>query len=239
MYIMKICENCKSHHDGSYGSGRFCSIKCSRGFSTKEKRIEINSKISLKLKKPDRLKDIICCVCHNTFRGKSNRRVCSFKCLGHLGGTTKKRNTSRMGGLRDGGGKSRTMEYINHLGEKMKLNSEEIKVAEILDLLQLNWTRNWMGFKYTDLRGKDRKFYPDFYLIDFDCYVEYKGWVTEEMKHKMKDAESKNSLRLLIIYGYDKRFSDMGLNLTILEQNNVLLLKFLEEKILSPLSIEI
>lgn len=144
-----------------------------------------------------------------------------------------------MGGLRDGGGKSRTMEYINHLGEKMKLNSEEIKVAEILDLLQLNWTRNWMGFKYTDLRGKDRKFYPDFYLIDFDCYVEYKGWVTEEMKHKMKDAESKNSLRLLIIYGYDKRFSDMGLNLTILEQNNVLLLKFLEEKILSPLSIEI
>lgn len=35
---MKNCENCKSEHDGTYGSGRFCSTKCARGFSTKAKR---------------------------------------------------------------------------------------------------------------------------------------------------------------------------------------------------------
>lgn len=29
-----ICEKCGSEHDGSYGSGRFCSIKCARSFST-------------------------------------------------------------------------------------------------------------------------------------------------------------------------------------------------------------
>jgi hypothetical protein len=44
-YIIKRfkikCENCGEDHDGSYGSGRFCSIKCARGFSTKEKRKEI------------------------------------------------------------------------------------------------------------------------------------------------------------------------------------------------------
>ena len=44
------CENCKSIHDGTFGSGRFCSIKCSRGFSTKAKREEINEKVSSKLK---------------------------------------------------------------------------------------------------------------------------------------------------------------------------------------------
>lgn len=44
--IMKICENCKSEHDGIYGSGRFCTIKCARGFSTKSKRKEINEKVS-------------------------------------------------------------------------------------------------------------------------------------------------------------------------------------------------
>ena len=43
---MKECENCKSEHDESYGSGRFCSSKCARGFSTKEKRKEINEKVS-------------------------------------------------------------------------------------------------------------------------------------------------------------------------------------------------
>jgi len=44
------CENCKEKHDGSYGSGRFCSKKCAKGFSTKAKRKEINKKVSEKLK---------------------------------------------------------------------------------------------------------------------------------------------------------------------------------------------
>jgi hypothetical protein len=48
---MLICENCENEHDGSYGSGRFCSCKCARGFSTKAKRLQINKKISEKLKK--------------------------------------------------------------------------------------------------------------------------------------------------------------------------------------------
>lgn len=40
------CENCSEKHDGLYGSGRFCSVKCARGYSTKEKRLEINKKVS-------------------------------------------------------------------------------------------------------------------------------------------------------------------------------------------------
>lgn len=44
--IMKNCENCDNKHDGTYGSGRFCSTKCSRGFSTKAKRKEINKRVS-------------------------------------------------------------------------------------------------------------------------------------------------------------------------------------------------
>ncbi|MBV5346765.1 HNH endonuclease [bacterium] len=30
-----ICENCSVVHEGSYGSGRFCSSKCARGFSSR------------------------------------------------------------------------------------------------------------------------------------------------------------------------------------------------------------
>jgi len=44
-----FCENCKAEHNGSIGSGRFCSIKCARGFSTKSKRAEINQKVSDKM----------------------------------------------------------------------------------------------------------------------------------------------------------------------------------------------
>lgn len=45
-----ICENCNSEHLGEYGSGRFCSAKCARGFSTKSKRNEINLKVSQRMK---------------------------------------------------------------------------------------------------------------------------------------------------------------------------------------------
>lgn len=44
-----ICENCNSEHDGKFGSGRFCKMECSRAFSTKNKRKEINEKVSKSL----------------------------------------------------------------------------------------------------------------------------------------------------------------------------------------------
>lgn len=46
-----ICENCNKEHNGSYGSGRFCSCKCARCFSSKAKRQEINEKVSKTLLK--------------------------------------------------------------------------------------------------------------------------------------------------------------------------------------------
>jgi len=44
------CEYCTNPHDGLFGSGRFCSTKCARGFSTRSKRKEINEKVSLTVK---------------------------------------------------------------------------------------------------------------------------------------------------------------------------------------------
>jgi Zn finger protein HypA/HybF involved in hydrogenase expression len=44
------CENCQNDHNGEYGSGRFCSSKCSRCFSTKINREKINKKVSNTLK---------------------------------------------------------------------------------------------------------------------------------------------------------------------------------------------
>lgn len=48
---MNSCENCECGHTGEYGSGRFCSLKCARSFSTKINRKEINEKLSNSLKK--------------------------------------------------------------------------------------------------------------------------------------------------------------------------------------------
>ena len=46
-----ICEYCGSEHDGSYGSGRFCSAKCARTYSTMNMPEESNKRRLAGLKK--------------------------------------------------------------------------------------------------------------------------------------------------------------------------------------------
>ena len=63
------CENCNKEHDGSYGSGRFCSSRCARSFSTKNDGQE--------------LKEAICpnCACkHLISKRASNKTTLCIKC---------------------------------------------------------------------------------------------------------------------------------------------------------------
>lgn len=217
------CENCNGEHDGNYGSGRFCSSKCARGFSTKAKRNEINRKVSIKLKKEAYCKK--CSSCHKSFYTKRKKqKYCSHRCSGAQGGKNIV-NKENLGGYRKNGGKSKQYEYFNKKGHLMKLNQHEIKVAKALDSLNINWVRNHKGFTYIDLVGKKRKFHPDFYTEDFNLYIEYKGWVNKELNHKMDDAVKRNDLKLLIIYSNDKRYKDLGLSLNEIIKNPNLILE--------------
>lgn len=68
------CERCEREHDGSYGSGRFCSNYCARGFSTSKARIEINDRLR-------KAKPVKCCVeCGRDFAGRKSQRACSNRC---------------------------------------------------------------------------------------------------------------------------------------------------------------
>ncbi len=44
-----FCELCHVYHDGTYGSGRFCSKKCAKAFSTHKNRKDISEKVRSKL----------------------------------------------------------------------------------------------------------------------------------------------------------------------------------------------
>ncbi len=77
-----ICENCGIEHDGNYGSGRFCSTKCSRSFATKGKRKEINEKVSKSLKKDNKVTKN-CEYCDSEFTTpyyKRHKKYCSNSC---------------------------------------------------------------------------------------------------------------------------------------------------------------
>lgn len=74
--VQMNCENCGKEHNGSYGSGRFCSVECARGFATKNKRKEINEKVSKKLTK---YKQNYCKLCNKEISHKNNTKIC-FDC---------------------------------------------------------------------------------------------------------------------------------------------------------------
>lgn len=226
------CDECNksiSKNKNNLKNTNFCNKKCSLKYLNKQ---NILNKKQINEKRSNTLKILCskvsyCKQCNITFEG--SRNFCTPECRHKAIYTPEQRLKiskslkGKTGGLRDGGGHSKVYEYINIHKHKMYLNLSEIEVAKILDNLNLNWNRNSKGFKYTTLLGINRKYYPDFYLSDFDLYVEYKGFVTPEMIHKMKDAQNKNNMKLLIIYSDDKRYNHLGLNLkTITENNNII-----------------
>lgn len=79
-------------------------------------------------------------------------------------------------------------------------SSWEIKLAKLLDEHNIKWDRNTVyKFPYIDMNGKNRNYYPDFYLTDYDLFVEVKGYWTTEIRHKIDDSVSRNNLNLLIL----------------------------------------
>lgn len=89
---MKLCERCNEEHDGKFGSGRFCSNYCAHSFSTHAKRLEINDKVSRKLRrnpiviklikeKVERLPKI-CLNCGTDRLSYKAKKYCSNKCQG-------------------------------------------------------------------------------------------------------------------------------------------------------------
>lgn len=56
---IKTCEVCSKQHDGSYGSGRFCSSFCARKFSTIYNRKETSEKARKTIKDKIRSGEIV------------------------------------------------------------------------------------------------------------------------------------------------------------------------------------
>lgn len=204
------CENCNNNHDSKFGSGRFCSQKCASSFSTKNKRKEINQRVSKTLKKDEII--LICPECTNEFINKSrksNRKFCSKKCANihsnkilnrkikdnpdWWSNIQKKSYTN--GNNYVAGGTTKWYQYKN-----IKVQGTyELRTCKILDnWLKNNLIKNW---EYTNDKieyiGEDNKSHS--YLLDFKVwnldgsfyYIETKGYKTEKDELKWKAVREK------------------------------------------------
>ena len=77
-------------------------------------------------------------------------------------------------------------EIIN--GFRMDSSWESI-FANYLNQNNIKWIKSKKSFKYI-FENEEHSYYPDFYLEDFDLYVEIKGRETERDKAKYKVVEN-------------------------------------------------
>ncbi len=202
---MRTCENCKVQYDGSYGSGRFCTSKCARGFSTKNKRNEINEKISKTLTgKGNGPVDLTCSYCNKPFTiswRKRHQKYCSRSCSGKdLPIESRIRISNKMKVINSGennpmfGKSPKNVKRIKvysekHLGDKefYVRSSYEVSYVELL-----NNDSNVKSFKYEPIEyktlyiqnGKNRTYQPDFYVTE-----NQKEYVTEVKAEWQKNSE--------------------------------------------------
>ena len=76
-------------------------------------------------------------------------------------------------------GRTKTLKYKN---TKVKGNWE-LLVAIWLDNNNIKWTNIIDGIPY-EWKGKTHTYFPDFYLINLDKYIEVKGYERERDRHK-------------------------------------------------------
>jgi len=205
---MKTCENCEYEHTGEYGSGRFCSLKCARGFSTKAKRKEINEKVSKKLTTTE----LPFCKNCKTVRVKNNRRLfCSVTCsLKYRGGWTNhsKINWSEVNkkAYREGknyvaGGTTKWYTYTSFDGKSIKVQgSYELRMCKILDHWKkekriIDWEYTNDRIEYIGIDGHSHNYLFDFKVFDYGksiWYIEVKGFIKENDYLKWRAVREQN-----------------------------------------------
>lgn len=77
-------------------------------------------------------------------------------------------------------GRCKKITYESKFDGAVKLDgSWELCVAIYLDDKNINWNRNKNRFKYINLKNKESNYTPDFFIKEWDSYLEVKGYETK------------------------------------------------------------
>ncbi len=99
---------------------------------------------------------------------------------------TKKKLSIKMNKLIENGwrpiacGRCKKYNYNSPIAGSITLDGTwELKVAKWLDSKNYNWKRNTKRFLYVSLDNKTKGYVPDFWVEEFDGYLEVKGYETK------------------------------------------------------------
>ena len=100
---------------------------------------------------------------------------------------------------------SKQSKYNRKDGSVVLMDSTwEVAMAERLDHLKISWERKEdMKLTYYSKTGRKRNYIPDFYLPEYDTYIEVKGYWTDAARYKMESVQSTNPVKIVILESLD------------------------------------
>ncbi len=218
------CENCNNIHNGNYGTGRFCSQSCARSFSTKKSKnkkktifcVNCNEPIIVSLRSTNKLYCIeckmkgfgnqyetrICPICNKIFyAAKGYIKVhCSRKCSSQSESYKEKQRCNAFKNKLGGHTSKKSIYYKTKNNIIVYLQSSyELKVAKVLDKQNIKWIRP-KPFIWVDKNNISHRYYPDFYLPDYDIYLDPKNdFLINDHSEKINLVKEQNDINLVIL----------------------------------------
>jgi hypothetical protein len=103
------------------------------------------------------------------------------------------------GGYRENAGKSKKFRVDDSFGKQVCLQSSyEFRCSEILNELGIKWIRP--KFLKYELEGKVKNYFPDFFLVDYNIYLDPKNsYLAIKDKEKIKSVIDYNSVNVVIL----------------------------------------
>jgi hypothetical protein len=91
-------------------------------------------------------------------------------------------------------------------GKVIQMDSSwEVKCAEKLDELNVEWERTEdIKLQYIDKKAQTRNYIPDFYLPEYDIYLEVKGYWTTPARWKMRSVMDRNPGKIRLLQSLDE-----------------------------------
>lgn len=136
-----------------------------------------------------------CLICLNKFEYKWNKKTCSDGCFRKLISVNSTKNPNC-------GGETNFKKYkYNNIWMDSRW---EVNIAKWLDINNIKWIRDRkINFIWTDVDGRKRRYYPDFYLPEHNLYLDPKNkYKLEKDRDKISRVISENNIKL--IYGLEE-----------------------------------
>ena len=231
------CKNCsdKARKYSKYTSGEFCSKRCSRSYSTKKKRKNINDKVSKTLTGSGNGNIVkICENCHTEFTVKFKKRhqkCCSFSCSGQNRWKNNDYRKKMVSIIKERCSSIEERKRLEHIGKKGGFGKKgktnngnkyssllEKKCFEYLENININFVPH----KHIPDSSK----VSDIYFEDYDIWVEIDGinrekrkkWLGKNYDYWLDKIEiyNKNDLNLKIVYNFSE-FKELVDNLILVK----------------------